>query len=497
MNMPNAIPYYLCSPPLFLSVLFCDVADFHNLVCAFSLPQDLVKLLDALFLCFDKLSEQFQLVKIETVFETYLAAAGLHWQCSSERDLLKVQQGAFSAVDGVVGSRKPQYALFGDTVNTASRMKSTSVADRIHISGATHRLVAHDQQFKWREMIVDVKGKGPMQTYLLDHVVGMRPPFDEAAARVPDSAGHGRNLSAGSSSLVFAQEGEDVSTYFHGVSQWPRQHRSRNWQDPNTAMPKSSSIYPDAACQRIPDRPESYSPGGGTSRGVPVVDEPFHCAGCQSASIVSESSFDCVANRSCCARHQSSSSLDAIGGGVAADISGRNDCDSNTDCVSLAKESVPLDRRSTLSNERSSRWRGAERMQRITNAVASVFSPAQFGSSSRRRRSAGQVRSANRNRSRSASSSADNPWRRAGTGGAGRADVEEPLYRLANGADGDMGRHKLSSRLTRAFGLNARTDMVRLRFCSSDMEDSYKHSFYSDKAHINAIEQAIIIFLVG
>lgn len=39
MNVPNAIPYYLCSPPLFLSVLFCDVADFHNLVCAFSLPQ--------------------------------------------------------------------------------------------------------------------------------------------------------------------------------------------------------------------------------------------------------------------------------------------------------------------------------------------------------------------------------------------------------------------------------------------------------------------------
>ena len=59
-----------------------------------------------------------------------------------------------------------------------------------------------------------------------------------------------------------------------------------------------------------------------------------------------------------------------------------------------------------------------------------------------------------------------------------------------------MGRLHLSSRLTRAFGLNARTDMVRLRFCSSDMEDSYKHSFYSDKAHINAIEQAIIIFLV-
>ena len=83
---------------------------------------------------------------------------------------------------------------------------------------------------------------GPMQTYLLDHVVGMRTPLDEATPRVPDSAGHGRNLSAGSSSLLFAQESEDVSSYFHGVSQWPRQHRSRHWQDPNITVPKSSTI---------------------------------------------------------------------------------------------------------------------------------------------------------------------------------------------------------------------------------------------------------------
>ncbi|CDI75902.1 Guanylyl cyclase, related [Eimeria praecox] len=572
MNMPNAIPYYLCSPPLFLSVLFCDVADFHNLVCAFSLPQDLVKLLDALFLCFDKLSEQFQLVKIETVFETYLAAAGLNdpvladdaagqmddeRDTFGERDLLKVQQGAFSAVETALAmlqvtmyitydsaeppargpeearsqSSSPRDADASQGVNDSGGQRQTrrlrvkigihsgnvisasfcaprehtseihacfvGVADGIHISGATHRFVAHDQQFKWREMIVDVKGKGPMQTYLLDHVVGMRTPLDEATARVPDSAGHGRNLSAGSSTLLFPQESEDVSSYFHGASQWPRQHRSRHWQDPNITVPKSSTVYPEAASQRLADRPDSYSPGGGTSRGVPVVDEPFHCAGCQSMSLVSESSADCAASRPWCALHQSSSSLDALGGGVAAEICGRNDCDSNTECVSLAKESVPLDGRSTLSNERSSRWRGAERMQRITNAVASVFSPVQFGSSSRRRRSGSQVRQANRNRSRSASSSADNPWRRAGTGGAGRTDLEEPLCRLANGGEDDIGRLKLSSRLTRAFGLNARTDMVRLRFCSSDMEDSYKHSFYSDKAHINAIEQAIIIFLVA
>ncbi|PHJ25115.1 guanylyl cyclase, partial [Cystoisospora suis] len=65
------------SPPLYLTVLFCDIADFHMLVCTIPRPQDLVKLLDALFLCFDKLADHFSLVKIETVFETYLAAAGL------------------------------------------------------------------------------------------------------------------------------------------------------------------------------------------------------------------------------------------------------------------------------------------------------------------------------------------------------------------------------------------------------------------------------------
>jgi class 3 adenylate cyclase len=75
-------------------------------------------------------------------------------------------------VAGIIGRRKFSYDLWGDTVNTASRMESFGVVDRIQVSRSTHDLVGHAFEFEPRGTI-DVKGKGPMQVWLL---LGRRPP---------------------------------------------------------------------------------------------------------------------------------------------------------------------------------------------------------------------------------------------------------------------------------------------------------------------------------
>jgi class 3 adenylate cyclase len=67
---------------------------------------------------------------------------------------------------GIIGTHKFAYDLWGDTVNTASRMESSGVAGAIHVSEATHELIKDEYVCEPRGLI-PVKGKSEMQTYLL------------------------------------------------------------------------------------------------------------------------------------------------------------------------------------------------------------------------------------------------------------------------------------------------------------------------------------------
>jgi class 3 adenylate cyclase len=79
---------------------------------------------------------------------------------------LRIGLHAGPVVAGVIGQRKFSYDLWGDTVNTASRMESHGVPGRVHVTESTFKALEHEFEFEARG-VVDIKGKGPMPTYLL------------------------------------------------------------------------------------------------------------------------------------------------------------------------------------------------------------------------------------------------------------------------------------------------------------------------------------------
>jgi guanylate cyclase len=172
-----------------VSVLFADVVEFtpraEKLAAA-----EVVGLLDRLFSHFDELAERYDLEKIKTIGDAYMVAAGVpdprpdHAQALAHLALdmvesvapggavgdlgleLRIGLNSGPVVAGVIGRKRFLYDLWGDAVNTASRMESQGTPGRIQITRATYELLKADFVCEPRGT-VPVKGKGDMETWYL------------------------------------------------------------------------------------------------------------------------------------------------------------------------------------------------------------------------------------------------------------------------------------------------------------------------------------------
>jgi adenylate cyclase len=174
------------------SVLFADVVNFTPLSAGMK-PTQVVALLNEVFSGFDTLVEKYQLEKIKTIGDCYMVAAGVprprrDHACVLTQLALDMQdyvaQHQFQGkalnfriglnsgplVAGVIGRKKFIYDLWGDTVNTASRMESHGKANCIQISCATYELV-RDRFVCEPRGTIDVKGKGQMEIW---HVLDIK-----------------------------------------------------------------------------------------------------------------------------------------------------------------------------------------------------------------------------------------------------------------------------------------------------------------------------------
>jgi guanylate cyclase len=172
-----------------VSVLFADVVGFTPMSADMT-AAELVEILDELFGAVDELVDEAGLEKIKTIGDCYMVAAGVPVPRADHavalvalaQDMqrlvdvrrfhgrrldLRIGVNSGPVVAGVIGRRKFSYDLWGDVVNTASRMESHGVVGRVQITASTEALVRSHFACTPRGAI-EVKGKGPVQTWVVD-----------------------------------------------------------------------------------------------------------------------------------------------------------------------------------------------------------------------------------------------------------------------------------------------------------------------------------------
>lgn len=174
-----------------VTVLFTDFAGFTSISEKLT-PTELVKEIDTCFKAFDSIIEHYGLEKIKTIGDSYLAVCGLpladpqhaekatraaleirnwignHKQGGGRFDI-RIGLNSGPVVAGIVGSKKFAYDIWGDTVNTASRLESNGIIGNVNISNTTYELIRTIPELTFQSRgKIDTKGKGEVEMWFVN-----------------------------------------------------------------------------------------------------------------------------------------------------------------------------------------------------------------------------------------------------------------------------------------------------------------------------------------
>jgi len=179
-----------------VSILFSDFKDFTHLSETLD-PKELVEEINTCFKPFDAICEKYEIEKIKTIGDTYMAAGGLpvpdnnsikntvlaglemqEFIVNRKKEIeasgkiyfeMRVGIHTGSVIAGIVGVTKFQYDIWGDAVNTAARVESSGEAGKVSVSGSTYEMLKDDPEFRFQSRgKIKAKGKGEIEMWFVD-----------------------------------------------------------------------------------------------------------------------------------------------------------------------------------------------------------------------------------------------------------------------------------------------------------------------------------------